>query len=154
MYSLSNTLMMDLFLTNIQLFTSKDWKTGVVWVICGLFRCFYQLFELSFWRHPFNAEDPLVSKWCNTFLQISSDEGTNSSWMAWGWVHFQLIQILGWMIPLSRMFMQLSCNVSELWTRSCQATKVTEIQNKIPKIPWYIFIFLSSQITDLCKEQK
>ncbi len=22
----------------------------------------YQLFELSFWRHPFTAEDPLVSK--------------------------------------------------------------------------------------------
>ncbi len=33
--------------------------------------CFYQLFGLSFWRHPFTAEDPLVSKWCNaTFLQI------------------------------------------------------------------------------------
>ncbi len=27
--------------------------------------CFYQLFELSLWRHPFTAEDPLVSKWCN-----------------------------------------------------------------------------------------
>ncbi len=34
--------------------------------------------------------DPLVSKWCNdTFLQICSDEETDSStfWMAWGWVH-------------------------------------------------------------------
>ncbi len=29
----------------------------------------------SFWRHPFTAEDPLVSKWWNaTFLQIYSDE--------------------------------------------------------------------------------
>ncbi len=38
---------------------------------------FYQLFGLSFWRHPFTAEDPLVSKWCNaTFLQIYSDEET------------------------------------------------------------------------------
>ncbi len=42
---------------------------------CGLlvdyYWCFYQLFGLSFWRHPFTAEDPLVSKWCNaTFLQI------------------------------------------------------------------------------------
>jgi len=26
---------------------------------CGLLWCFYQLFELSFWRHPFTAEDPL-----------------------------------------------------------------------------------------------
>ncbi len=58
---------------------------------CGLLWCFYQLFGLSFWRHPFTAEDPLVSKWCNAaFLQICSDEETNSStsWMAWGWVHF------------------------------------------------------------------
>ncbi len=36
---------------------------------CGLLRCFYQPFGLSFWRHPFTAEDPLVSKRCNaTFL--------------------------------------------------------------------------------------
>ncbi len=42
---------------------------GLEW--CGLLWCFYQLFGLSFWRHPFTAEDPLVSKWCNaTFLQI------------------------------------------------------------------------------------
>ncbi len=33
--------------------------------------CFYKLFGLSFWRHPFTAEDPLVSKWCNaTILHI------------------------------------------------------------------------------------
>ncbi len=25
---------------------------------CGLLWCFYQLFGLSFWRHPFTAEDP------------------------------------------------------------------------------------------------
>ncbi len=35
---------------------------------------------LSLWRHPFTAVDPLVSKWCNaTFLQICSDQQTNSS---------------------------------------------------------------------------
>ncbi len=33
-----------------------DWPDS-----CGLLWCFYQLFELSFWRHPFTAEDPLVS---------------------------------------------------------------------------------------------
>ncbi len=27
-----------------------------------LLRCFYQLFELLFWRHPFAAEDPLKNK--------------------------------------------------------------------------------------------
>ncbi len=42
---------------------------GLEW--CGLLWCFYQLFGLSFWRHPFTAKHPLVSKWCNaTFLQI------------------------------------------------------------------------------------
>ncbi len=38
---------------------------------CGLLWCFYQLFGLSFWRHPFTAEHPLMSKWWNaTFLQM------------------------------------------------------------------------------------
>ncbi len=63
---------LDLFLT-IMLFTSQDvnWWTGVVWITCGLLWWFYQLFGLSFWRHPFTAEDPLVSKWYNAkFLQI------------------------------------------------------------------------------------
>ncbi len=32
--------------------------TGVVWITCGLLWCFYELFGLSFWRHPFTAEDP------------------------------------------------------------------------------------------------
>ncbi len=73
--------------------------------LCGLLRCFYQLFGLSFWRHPFTTEDPLVSKWCNVnFLQICSDEETNSvstvSWMTWGWVHFQQKLIRGRNIPL------------------------------------------------------
>ncbi len=49
---------------------------GLEW--CGLLWCFYQLFGLSFWRHPFTAEHPLESKWWNaTFLQIQNKE-TNS----------------------------------------------------------------------------
>ncbi len=45
-----------------------DWS-GVDY--CGLLWCFYQLFRLSFWRHPFTAEHPLLRHWCNdTFLQI------------------------------------------------------------------------------------
>ncbi len=51
---------------------------------CGLMWCFIS----CFWRHPFTAEDPLLSKWCSAnFLQIWSDEETNSStsWMTWGW---------------------------------------------------------------------
>ncbi len=59
---------MDLFLTNTQLFIS-------------------QLFWHSFWRHPFTAEDPLMSKWWNAkFPQICSDEEANSSTSWKGWV--------------------------------------------------------------------
>ncbi len=82
-FSLDKTILC-MFLTNMQLFISQDinWWTSVVWITCGLLWCFYQLFGLSFWRHPFTAEDPLVRKWCNaTFLQICSHEETNpTSW--------------------------------------------------------------------------
>ncbi len=63
---------MCLLLRDMQLFISQDvkWWTGVVWITCGLLWWFYQLFGLSFWRHPFTSEDPLVSKWCKaTFIQ-------------------------------------------------------------------------------------
>ncbi len=67
------TLMMVLLVTNMQHFASQDvnlWA-GLEWITCGLLWCFYQMFGLSFWRHPFTAKDPLVSKWCNAgFLQI------------------------------------------------------------------------------------
>ncbi len=66
---------MILFLTNIQLLTSQDITDGLDW--CELLWCFYQLFGLSFWRHPFTAEDPLVSKWSNATFS-KSDEETNS----------------------------------------------------------------------------
>ncbi len=50
----------------------------------------------KFWRHPFTADDPVVSKWCNAkFLQICSHEETNSSTFCMAWVHFQQIFILG-----------------------------------------------------------
>ncbi len=35
---------------------------------------------LTFWQHPFTAEDPVVSKWCSaTFLQMCSEEEANLS---------------------------------------------------------------------------
>ncbi len=38
------------------------------------------MFRLSFWRHPFTAEDTLANKSINAkFLQICSDKETNSS---------------------------------------------------------------------------
>ncbi len=52
-------LMMDLFLIITHIFTSQDinWWTGALWIACELLWRFYQLFGLSFWRHPFTAED-------------------------------------------------------------------------------------------------
>ncbi len=86
-FEVKNFLIMDLFLINTELFASQDvnrWA-GVMWITCGLLWCFYQLFGLSFWRHPFTTEDPFVSKWCNdTFIRMFFDIETNSttSWMA------------------------------------------------------------------------
>ncbi len=53
-----------------------EWCGLRVGLLCFLFINFFnQLFGLSFWRHPFTAEDPLVSKWCNAkCLQIYSKE--------------------------------------------------------------------------------
>ncbi len=70
-FEVKNVLVMDLF----QLLSSPDvnWWTGVVWITCGLLWCFYQLFGLSFWRHPFTAKHPLLRHWCrDTFLQTWS----------------------------------------------------------------------------------
>ncbi len=106
---------MNLFFTNMQLFTSQDvnWRTGVVWITCVLLWCFISCLD-SFWRHPFTAEDPLMSKWCNaTFLQICSVEETNSSisYMAWEWVHFLQMFIIGWTI--SRAKYKIICYVTK-----------------------------------------
>ncbi len=83
-------------------FPSQDvnWWTGVMWIIV--------MFLSAVWTLILTAPiwDPLVSKWCNAkFLQICSDEKTNSltSYMAWGWVHFKQIFILGWTAPLTNI---------------------------------------------------
>ncbi len=80
----------------------KTLTDGLEW--CGLLWCFYQLFGLSFWRHPFTPEDPLVSKWCNaTFLQICSDDETNAaaSRMAWGRVNHTFLFLVKYCIEVT-----------------------------------------------------
>ncbi len=50
-------------------FTSENVKYVKV-LLVNYREVFNQLFELSFWWHPFTAKYPLVSKWCNAnFLQ-------------------------------------------------------------------------------------
>ncbi len=90
-YGLMDTLM-DYEQT--QLITSQD-IDRLEW--CGLHvdcDVFNQLFGLSFWRYPFTAKDPLVSKF--------KIQRTNSStsWMAWRWFDFQQIYIFGLTICL------------------------------------------------------
>ncbi len=78
--TLKNILMINVFIINPAFHFTRhvNWCTGVVCITCRLLWCVYQLF--GFWRHPFTAEDPLVSKWSNAkFPQICFDEETNSS---------------------------------------------------------------------------
>ncbi len=92
--SMELILMMDLFLTNMHLFTCQDvnWRTGVDY--CDVLSAVWSLILTA----PIHCT--LVSKWCNaTFLQIFSDQETNSSWIALGWVYFQ--QFFGWTTPLT-----------------------------------------------------
>ncbi len=63
--------------------------------------CFYQLFGLSFWRHPFTAEDPLVSKWCNANKLIYIFDG---------------LRMNTWTIPLK---IPPLCCVSDQISESC-----------------------------------
>ncbi len=62
-------IMANLIIKHIDIFVKSSFTIIESY---GLLWCFHQL---SFWRHPFIAEDPLVSKWCNNkFSQICSDE--------------------------------------------------------------------------------
>ncbi len=98
-----------------QLFTSQDincW-TGVVWIICGLLWCFYQLFGLSFWRHPFTAEHPLVSKWWMLrFSKSVSMKKQTHLHLGWpeGEYFFLQVFIFGWTIPLKTVFFNNNYN--------------------------------------------
>ncbi len=66
------------FLKSHMLFTSQVISWWMVWITCGLLWCFYQLFGLWFWRHPFTT-------WCNYISPNLFWWRTNSStsWMAW-----------------------------------------------------------------------
>ncbi len=95
-------------------------NTLVVWITCRLLWCFYQLFELLFWRHPFTAEDLLMSKWCNAkFLQICSNEETNShlGWPESGYI-FSKFSFFAWTISLTALMLKYACNLITLCTGS------------------------------------
>ncbi len=98
-----------------QLLSSPDvnWWTGVVWITCGLLWCFYQLFGLSFWRHPFTAEHPLLRHWCSdTFLQTW---WRNKLILIWRWA--QLQQIISMWRWKHDVFNMICCIVQTILTR-------------------------------------
>ncbi len=73
---------------------TNNWWTGVVWITCRLLWCFYQQFELILMA-PIHCRGSLVIKWWNAkFLQMCSDEETNWSRMAWGWVNWAIFILL------------------------------------------------------------
>ncbi len=55
--------MIGLFILNAYIFNPQG-TNGLESDYCILY--IYQLFRLSFWRHPFTAEDPSVNMRCNT----------------------------------------------------------------------------------------
>ncbi len=61
----------------------KTLTDGLEW--CGLLWCFYQLFGLSFWRHPFTAEHWtfLQTWWRNKLVYIS--DGLRVSTFSGNW---------------------------------------------------------------------
>ncbi len=69
-WSTSGSIIMDYGLVFWRWFEVTNVLMDLFLIILKLLWSFYQLFGLSFWRHPFTAEDPLVSKTLHKFLQI------------------------------------------------------------------------------------
>ncbi len=80
-----------------------NWWTGLVWITCGLLWCFYQLFGLSFWWHPFTSIGEKVME-CYISPNLMKKTNSSISWMVRGWAHFQQMFIFGWTIPLNIYF--------------------------------------------------
>ncbi len=120
--------MRNLFLTNTAFnFTSlylMDWSgVDYLWIIV--------MFLAAIRTHSdgTHSQHPLMSKWCNVkFLQIYTDEETNSStsWMVWVWVHFHQMFCFGYIyicifMHLADTFIQsdLKCIQARLFLSVC-----------------------------------
>ncbi len=83
---------MDLFLLTYN-FSLHKMLTSVMWITCELLECFYQFLGLSFWRHPFTAEER-IHWWTSDVMQNLSKyvpikkktQTVSTSWMAWGFL--------------------------------------------------------------------
>ncbi len=64
--------MMNLFLTNRQLFTSQDvnWWTGVVWITCGLLWCFFSAVWTLILTAPIHCRGSIVEQVMQCYFSL------------------------------------------------------------------------------------
>ncbi len=81
-FEVKNILMMNLFLTNMQLFTSQvfNWWTGVVWITCGWLWCFLSALWTLILTAPIHCRGSIGGKVMWGYIYPSLlQEDTNSS---------------------------------------------------------------------------
>ncbi len=61
---------------------------------------FYQLFALSFWRHPLTPDDQLLSKWFNAQIDQNLFQWRNKLILYGLSMGTFIIFMFGWAIPL------------------------------------------------------
>ncbi len=72
----------------------------------------------------------LECRWVCVFIRFGEDTNSSTSWMAWGWVHFQLMLIFGRIVPLSNITRQKESSPEEFnWTAwaGCQMELSTSL---------------------------
>ncbi len=115
---LKKIFLMDLFLTNTQLFTSLhkmlidglEWR-GLIVDYCHVFiSC---LDPHSDGTHSLHRIHWGASGGMMNFSKSVLMKTQTASWMAWGWVNVQQIFIFGWTIPLITFIFARRC--TEIW---------------------------------------
>ncbi len=64
---------------------------------------------LFHWRKPYYGLWTFGQKL--HFSKSAKETNSSTSWMAWGWAHFQLIFIFGWTIPLMKSVSNSTCHL-------------------------------------------
>ncbi len=85
--------------------------------------CFYQLFGLSLWRHPFTPEEPLASKWREGIFSPNMFRWRNKlisildglrvrTFSFWGWLFlyfFFFFSLLAWLLLQFQILNNYEC---------------------------------------------
>ncbi len=114
----------------------KTLTDGLEW--CGLLWCFYQLFGLSFWRHPFTAEDPLVSK-CYISLNLMKKQTHLHLWLLEGEYIFSTFKFLG-----ELFFHTVHCSQTECIILPSFCSVVLSVKLFFVSLLFFIWLSLST----------